>query len=91
MSYFATSGSVFAADGVIAHSGSNRFVQLYIAADVDVPASATITMGTPAASVIALLRAGSGQQSPVITLMPSTCLTIAGLEDGDVVALIRKV
>ena len=90
MAYFPTSGSVIASDGVIAHSANARLTQLYLVADVDAAASAQITMGTPAASVIALLRAASGRMSPVITLMPPTCLAVAGLDSGDVIALIRK-
>ena len=88
MTFFATSGSVFAADGSIPLS-INRFTQLYLVADAGVAASALITTGLIAASTLAILRAPVAGQSPVITLMSSTCLSISGLENGDVIALMK--
>jgi hypothetical protein len=88
MSFFPTSGSVYAADGVI-YNSTKVFTQLYIVADAAGAASANIQTGVITASTIAMLRAPTGGQSPIITLMSSTCLSIDGLEAGDVVALTR--
>lgn len=89
MAFFATSGSVYGADGVIENT-TKTFTQLYIVADAAGAASANIQTGVIAASTIAMLRAPAGGQSSVITLISSTCLSIAGLGSGDVVALTRK-
>lgn len=85
------SGSVYAADGVIPHSACKRLVWLALIADEDAAAYCDITDGSPAASTIMSIRSASGRMSPVIgPIVAATCLTIANLADGDVIALIRK-
>ena len=86
--YFPTSGSVYASDGSIGPS-LNKWTQLYLVADAGAAASANIQMGLIAASTVAILRAPTAGMSPVITFVPTGCLSINGLEDGDVIALIK--
>lgn len=86
--YFATSGSVYAADGNIGPS-LDKFTQVYLIADEGVTASARIQMGLITASTMFTLKAASGLQSPTISFMPTGCLSIDGLENGDVIALIK--
>ena len=88
MAFIANSGSAYAADGDIPDS-INNWTQLYLVADSGKAASANIQVGAIAASTIAILRAPTAGMSGVITLIRSTCLSIDGLEDGDVIALIK--
>lgn len=89
MAYFPTSGSVYGSDGAIPDSAGNM-TQLYLVANEGVAASANIQHGAVTASTIALLRAPEAGMSQVITFISSTCLSVSDLEDGDVIALIRK-
>ena len=86
--FFPTSGSVYAADASIGPS-LNKWTQIYLIADEGKTASANIQMGLVAASTMFLLKAASGLQSPTITMIPTGCLSINGLENGDVIALVR--
>ncbi len=86
--FLPSSGSVYAADGVIAHS-VGRFTQLYIVADESAAASANINTGTPAASTLMKLHASACTQSPMVSFLASTCLVIDGLSGGDVIALFK--
>ena len=86
--YFPTSGSVYGSDGSIGPS-LNKFTQVYLVADPGVTASANIQMGLVAASTMFTLKAASGLQSPTISFVPTGCLSINGLENGDVIALIK--
>jgi len=84
-----TSGSVYAADGNIGPSVM-KFTQLFLVADEGVAASANIQYGLVAASTIALIRAPVAGMSPIMSFFPSGCLSIDGLENGDITALIRE-
>ena len=88
MAFIANSGSAYGSDASIPDS-VNNWTQLYITADAGAAASANIQCGALAASTLAILRAPAGAMSPVITLSRSTCLSIDGLENGDVIALIK--
>lgn len=86
--YFPTSGSVYASDASIGPS-LNKWTQIYLVADQGVTASANIQMGVITASTMFLLKAASGLQSPTITFIPTGCLSINGLSNGDVIALVK--
>ena len=87
--YVPTSGSVYGSDASIPGS-VKRYTELFLVADAGAAASANIQHGLIAASTIALLRAPDSGMSPGISFLPSGCLSIDGLEDGDVVALIKE-
>ena len=84
-----TSGSVIAADGNIDESVM-KYTELFLVADEGVAASANITHGLIAASTVMLLRAPVAGMSQIVSFFPSGCLAVDGLEDGDVIALIRE-
>ena len=84
-----TSGSVYAADGNIGPS-AKKFTQLFLVADSGAAASALIQHGLVAASTVAMLRAPEAGMSPIMSFFPSGCLSISGLEDGDITALIQE-
>ena len=80
--------SVYGADASIGNS-VNRFTQLYIVADESAAASANIQTGAIAASTIMILRTSACTQGPTISFLASTCLSISGLSNGDVIALFK--
>lgn len=86
--YFPTSGSVYASDASIGPS-LDKWTQVYLIADEGKTASANIQMGVIAASTMFMLKAASGLQSPAITMIPTGCLSINGLENGDIIALVK--
>ncbi len=86
--FFPTSGSIFASDGDIDES-LNKFTQVYLVADQGKTASANIQAGVVAASTMFMLKAASGLQSPMVAIVPTGCLSIDGLENGDIIALVK--
>ena len=88
MAFIANSGSAYGSDASIPDS-INNWTQLYIVGDAGAAGSANIQCGAVAASTVAILRAPAGGMSPLITIIRSTCLSINGLSNGDVIALIK--
>jgi hypothetical protein len=83
------SGSKISSDGSIDASASGKLTFLFLISDPGAVASADIKHGSPAASLLMTLRSASGQQSPTISVVTSTCLIVDGLDSGDVIALVR--
>jgi hypothetical protein len=84
-----TSGSIIASDGNI-DASVMKYTELYLVADEGVAASANITHGLVAASTVMLLRAPTAGMSQVVSFFPSGCLAVDGLENGDIIALVRE-